>query len=78
LIAVADIAVTGVHITRLLPDGSDRERGEQAKIMIGRSIGSPPPHYGDVRRSAGVTKLSTCRPQASRAARRSSMYAKRL
>jgi hypothetical protein len=41
VIAVADIAVTGVHITRLLPDGSDRERGEQAKIMIGRSIGSP-------------------------------------
>ena len=34
-------AVCGVHITRLLPDGSDRERGDMAKIMIGRSLGSP-------------------------------------
>jgi hypothetical protein len=25
----------------LLPDGSDRERGEMAKIMIGRSLGLP-------------------------------------
>jgi hypothetical protein len=39
VIAIADTAVTGVHITRLLPDGS--ARGEQAKIMIGRSISSP-------------------------------------
>jgi hypothetical protein len=41
IIAMADSAVCGVHLTRLLPDGSDRERGEQAKIMIGYSIGSP-------------------------------------
>jgi hypothetical protein len=27
--------------TRLRPDGSDRDRGDQAKIMIGHSIGSP-------------------------------------
>jgi hypothetical protein len=38
---IADDAVSGVHLTRLLPDGSDRERGERAKIMIGRSLGSP-------------------------------------
>jgi hypothetical protein len=38
-----DAVVTGVHITRLVPDGSDRERGEDAKnkIFIGRSTGSP-------------------------------------
>lgn len=41
VIAIANDAVRGVHITRLLPDGSDRERGEQAKIMIGRSGGAP-------------------------------------
>jgi hypothetical protein len=41
IIAIAEDAVTGVHITRLLPDGSDRERGERAKIMVGHSTGSP-------------------------------------
>ena len=41
VIAIADDALRGVHVTRLLPDGSDRERGERAKIMIGHSIGSP-------------------------------------
>lgn len=41
VIVIADDAVRGVHITRLLPDGSDRERGDQAKIMIGSSLGSP-------------------------------------
>jgi hypothetical protein len=41
MIAIADDAVRGVHVTRLLPDGSDRERSELAKIMIGHSIGSP-------------------------------------
>jgi hypothetical protein len=41
VIAIADDAVRGVHITRLLTDGSDRERGDRAKIMIGHSIGSP-------------------------------------
>jgi hypothetical protein len=38
---IADDAVCGVHITRLLRDGSDRERGEMAKITIGRSLGWP-------------------------------------
>jgi hypothetical protein len=33
--------LVGVHLTRLLPDGSDRERGERAKIMIGHSKGRP-------------------------------------
>ena len=31
-IAIADNDVRGVHVIRLLPDGSDRERGERAKI----------------------------------------------
>jgi len=34
-------AVHGVHLTRLLVDGSDRERGDRAKIMIGSSVGAP-------------------------------------
>jgi hypothetical protein len=33
--------VSAVHITRLKPDGSDRERGSDAKIMIGGLVGSP-------------------------------------
>ena len=33
--------IKGVHLTRLALDGSDRNRGEKAKIMIGRSKGSP-------------------------------------
>ncbi|HXW29769.1 MAG TPA: toprim domain-containing protein [Xanthobacteraceae bacterium] len=41
ILQMADDAVRGVHLTRLLPDGSDRDRGEKAKIMIGRSLGSP-------------------------------------
>jgi hypothetical protein len=41
VIAIADNAVRGIHVTRLLSDGSDRERGDRAKIMIGNSIGSP-------------------------------------
>lgn len=41
ILQIADDAVCGVHITRLLPDGSDREHGDMAKIMIGRSLGSP-------------------------------------
>jgi hypothetical protein len=36
-----DSSVRGVHLTRLLPDGSDRDRGEKAKIMIGHSKGWP-------------------------------------
>jgi hypothetical protein len=41
IISIADEAVVGVHLTRLLPDGSDRDRGPQGKIMIGRSAGWP-------------------------------------
>jgi hypothetical protein len=41
VIAITDDAVCGIHLTRLLHDGSDRERGDKAKIMIGPSIGSP-------------------------------------
>jgi Toprim domain len=41
IIQIAADAVTGVHLTRLMPDGSDRERGDKAKIMIGHSMGSP-------------------------------------
>jgi Toprim domain len=42
---IADAAVGGVHLTRLLPDGSGKavfdDPDEQAKIMIGFSAGSP-------------------------------------
>jgi hypothetical protein len=41
ILQITDDAVCAVHLTRLLPDGSDRERSETAKIMIGRSLGSP-------------------------------------
>jgi putative DNA primase/helicase len=41
VIEIADNKITGIHLTRLLPDGSDRERGDDAKIMIGHSKGSP-------------------------------------
>ncbi len=41
VIRIAADAIKGVHLTRLLPDGSDRERGDMAKIMVGQSIGSP-------------------------------------
>jgi len=33
--------VRGVHLTRLKPDGSDRERTANGKIMIGHSAGVP-------------------------------------
>jgi hypothetical protein len=50
VIAIADDAIRGVHLTRLKPDGSDRERGAMAKIMVGHSTGSPivlaPPNDG--------------------------------
>jgi hypothetical protein len=39
--AIDDDAVVGVHLTRLLPDGSDRERGDQAKIRIGIDVTAP-------------------------------------
>jgi hypothetical protein len=41
VMGIADHAVRGIHLTRLKPDGSDRERGDQAKIMIGHSTGAP-------------------------------------
>jgi hypothetical protein len=41
VLRIAADAIKGVHLTRLLPDGTDRERGPTAKIMIGHSIGTP-------------------------------------
>jgi hypothetical protein len=45
VIAIADGAVTGVHLTRLRSDGSGKaefeDPDENAKIMIGHSAGSP-------------------------------------
>jgi hypothetical protein len=41
VIDIADDAVVGVHITRLKPDGSDRERGDEAKITIGVDFVAP-------------------------------------
>jgi hypothetical protein len=45
VIAISDQAVTGVHLTRLRPDGFGKaafeDPDEQAKIMIGLSAGSP-------------------------------------
>jgi hypothetical protein len=45
VIAIADRAVTGVHLTRLKSDGSGKatfeDPDEHAKIMIGHSAGSP-------------------------------------
>jgi hypothetical protein len=45
VIAIADGAVTGVHLTRLKSDGSGKaeleEPDENAKIMVGHSAGSP-------------------------------------
>jgi hypothetical protein len=41
VIVLPEEKVVGVHLTRLAPDGSDRDRGDKAKIMIGFSAGSP-------------------------------------
>jgi hypothetical protein len=45
VIAIADSAVTGVHLTRLKSDGSGKatfeDPDENAKIMVGHSAGSP-------------------------------------
>jgi hypothetical protein len=38
---VADDQMTGVHLIRFLQDGSDRERGDDANMMVRRSMGSP-------------------------------------
>lgn len=40
-IVLPERRIAGVHLTRLAPDGSDRERGDKAKIMIGFSRGNP-------------------------------------
>jgi hypothetical protein len=41
LLEIADIAVRGVHITRLAADGSGKAGTERDKIMLGSSIGYP-------------------------------------
>jgi hypothetical protein len=41
VIVLPDERIKGIHLTRLVPDGSDRDRGEKAKIMIGHSKGWP-------------------------------------
>jgi hypothetical protein len=45
VITISDREVTGVHLTRLLPDGSGKavfdDPDQNAKIMIGFSVGSP-------------------------------------
>lgn len=45
VITISDQDVTGVHLTRLLPDGSGKavfdDPDQNAKIMIGFSVGSP-------------------------------------
>jgi hypothetical protein len=41
LLEIADIAVRGVHITRLAADGSSKAGTERDKIMLGSSIGYP-------------------------------------
>ena len=41
ILSIADGDIRGIHITRLLPDGSDRERGKIPKLMLARSMGTP-------------------------------------
>jgi hypothetical protein len=41
LIIIADDAVTGVHITRLMPDGSGKSDDQPNKLMLGKSNGWP-------------------------------------
>src|SRR5262249_17295898 len=41
LVAIHNNKITGIHLTRLKPDASGRERGDKAKIMVGWSMGSP-------------------------------------
>jgi hypothetical protein len=41
IIKIDDDAVRGVHMIRLLPDGSDRERHEEAKKTVGYCVGWP-------------------------------------
>src|SRR5215831_3756634 len=37
----APLSVRSVHLTKLLPDGSDRIREEEGKIIVGRPLGLP-------------------------------------
>ena len=41
LLVLPDAKLKGVHLTRLAVDGSDRDCGQKAKIMIGMSSGAP-------------------------------------
>jgi hypothetical protein len=41
VIVVPESKISGVHLTRIVPDGSDRERRDKSKIMIGFSTGCP-------------------------------------
>ena len=41
VLAIADDAVAGIHITRLAPDGTGKAGGDADKIMIGSSLGFP-------------------------------------
>src|SRR5262249_23656246 len=41
VLAIADDAVRGVHITRLAPDGSRKAGTNADKIMVGNSVGFP-------------------------------------
>ena len=41
VIVLPERKIKGVHLTRLAADGSDRDRGDKAKIMIGFSKGQP-------------------------------------
>jgi len=41
VISITDAAVQGVHLTKLVPDGSGKAGTDADKIMIGRSTGSP-------------------------------------
>ncbi len=41
ILSIAKNSVRGVQLTRLLPDGSDRERGNDARITIARPNGFP-------------------------------------
>ncbi len=40
-VCIADEAITGVHLTRLAPDGLQKAGTEADKIMIGTPLGSP-------------------------------------
>jgi hypothetical protein len=41
VLAIANTAVLGVHLTRLAPDGSGKAGSDADKIAVGRSLGSP-------------------------------------